>query len=195
MKDVKTLLNRKDGDEERSGYGEESMEQLWEKAFAKAKGDLKFDPAEEAQLADFQAASDPLAQTEALFRDWRHPQDREFGNKLREPVQQCMSWAQKACTYVEGHASGTVCIWLLEKISLKCLTKLVCRTSQAARWGHIVFAQGIPSTTSFAPSHQPNFDQNNSSQVGCPRCERRPEHCSGNVSDNHCCNARNRYFR
>ncbi|GKZ75574.1 hypothetical protein AnigIFM56816_000231 [Aspergillus niger] len=107
MKDVKTLLNRKDGDEERSGYGEESMEQLWEKAFAKAKGDLKFDPAEEAQLADFQAASDPLAQTEALFRDWRHPQDREFGNKLREPVQQCMSWAQKACTYVEGHASGT----------------------------------------------------------------------------------------
>ncbi|EHA22116.1 hypothetical protein ASPNIDRAFT_40959 [Aspergillus niger ATCC 1015] len=164
MKDVKTLLNRKDGDEERSGYGEESMEQLWEKAFAKAKGDLKFDPAEEAQLADFQAASDPLAQTQALFRDWRHPQDREFGNKLREPVQQCMSWAQKACTYVEGHASGTVCIWLLEKISLQCLTKLVCRTSQAARWGHIVFAQGIPSTTSFAPSHQPNFDQNSSSQ-------------------------------
>ncbi|GKZ38993.1 hypothetical protein AbraIFM66950_011622 [Aspergillus brasiliensis] len=107
MKDVKTLLNRKDGDDDRMGYGEASMEQLWEKAFTKAKGDLKFDPAEEAQLADFHAASDPLAQTEALFRDWRHPQERELGNKLREPIQQCMTWAQKACTYVEGHASGT----------------------------------------------------------------------------------------
>ncbi|PWY70006.1 hypothetical protein BO83DRAFT_438539 [Aspergillus eucalypticola CBS 122712] len=107
MKDVKSLLNRKDGDDERLGYGEESMTQLWDKAFAKAKGDLKFDPAEEAQLADFHSTSDPLAQTEALFRDWRHPQAHEFGNKLREPVQQCMSWAQKACTYVEGHASGT----------------------------------------------------------------------------------------
>ncbi|GFN19983.1 uncharacterized protein AtWU_09788 [Aspergillus tubingensis] len=107
MKDVKSLLNRKDGDDERLGYGEESMTQLWDKAFAKAKGDLKFDPAEEAHLADFHSASDPLAQTEALFRDWRHPQADKFGNKLREPVQQCMSWAQKACTYVEGHASGT----------------------------------------------------------------------------------------
>ncbi|PYI05224.1 hypothetical protein BO78DRAFT_419881 [Aspergillus sclerotiicarbonarius CBS 121057] len=111
MKDVKALLNLRNGDDD-FGFGEETIEELWEKAFAEAGPDLKFDPNEQKSLADFHTASNPISQTELIFREWRHPQahtpeGQEWDHKIRENVQQCLSWAQTTCTYAHDHASGT----------------------------------------------------------------------------------------
>ncbi|PWY74525.1 hypothetical protein BO94DRAFT_607008 [Aspergillus sclerotioniger CBS 115572] len=112
MKDVKALLNLRNGDDDGFQFGDESIEELWEKAFAEAADDFKFDPNEQQLLADFHTASNPIAQTELIFREWRHPQahtseGQEWENKIRENVQQCLSWAQTTCTYAHDHASGT----------------------------------------------------------------------------------------
>ncbi|RAL03459.1 uncharacterized protein BO80DRAFT_376466 [Aspergillus ibericus CBS 121593] len=112
MKDVKALLNLKNGGDDGFGFGEETIEELWEKAFAEAGADLKFDPNEQRLLADFHTAGNPIAQTELIFREWRHPQARtpegqDWEQKIRENVQQCLSWAQTTCTYAHDHASGT----------------------------------------------------------------------------------------
>ncbi|PWY64264.1 hypothetical protein BO70DRAFT_207475 [Aspergillus heteromorphus CBS 117.55] len=109
---MKAPLNMRKGEDDGFEFGEETMVDLWEKAFAEAKGDLKFKPGDEESLADFHTANFPLTQTEALFQEWRHPkadtpevQERE--HKIREYVQQCLGWAQTTCTYAHDHASGT----------------------------------------------------------------------------------------
>ncbi|PYH93236.1 hypothetical protein BO71DRAFT_431168 [Aspergillus ellipticus CBS 707.79] len=109
---MKAPLNLKKGGDDGFEFGEETMVELWEKAFDDAKGDIKFNPGDGESLADFHTANFPLTQTEALFREWRHPEARtpegqERTKKLREHVQQCLGWAQTTCTYAHDHASGT----------------------------------------------------------------------------------------
>jgi hypothetical protein len=113
MNDLKAAIpnNKLDNDIE---YDEESIENLWDKAYATAKENLKFDPKKQEELADFHSARDPIAQTEVIFQKWRHPDaagtlaEQERERKIRETVRNCLYWAQEACSYTQSHASGTV---------------------------------------------------------------------------------------
>ncbi|KAF7593901.1 hypothetical protein BBP40_010603 [Aspergillus hancockii] len=112
MKEIKRLRIKENDDDWE--YGEVSMEELWEAAYMDVKDKLKFDTDEQKTLlANFRTMADPIAQTEFIFREWRHPDtagtpdEQERERKIRQNVQTCLTWAQDACTYAQNHASGT----------------------------------------------------------------------------------------
>ncbi|KAK4929001.1 hypothetical protein LTR66_016185 [Elasticomyces elasticus] len=111
MKDLKGLMGKKH--EEEDEYGEASMDELWDNAYAKVKHDLKFDPEKQKELPGFREARTPIDQTALIFREWRHgdetktPAYQTRSKNIRENIQTCLRWTQQACSFVQGHASGT----------------------------------------------------------------------------------------
>lgn len=113
MKDLKGFMG-KNHEDEADEYGEASMNELWDSAYAKVKSDLKFDPEKQKSLSGFSEARTPIAQSKFIFREWRHPDEARTpaeqarNRNIRENVQTCLNWAQQACSFVQSHASGTV---------------------------------------------------------------------------------------